>query len=63
MSADFVYTIAGSSYENVDGIVELDSDQKVIKIKGLPFLERGMKPISITHHGRFERRIMLGPSL
>ena len=58
----FVYTIAGSSLENVDRIVELDSDQKVIKIRGIPFLEIGMKPISITHHGRLERRIRLLPS-
>ena len=63
VSEDFVYTIAGNSLENLDHIIEINSDQKVIKIEGLPFLESNMKPISVTHHGRFERRIRLGPSL
>ena len=60
VSEDFVYTVAASLLENLDRITEINSDLKIIKIDGLPFIESGMKPISITHHGRFERRISLG---
>lgn len=63
LSEDFVYTIAGNSLENLDHIIEINSDQKVIKIEGIPFLKINMKPVSVTHHGRFERRIRLRPSL
>lgn len=54
---DLVYTIAANSFELLEKIVEIDPEQKIIKIDALPFRASGNKLVSITHHGRFERRI------
>lgn len=59
LNEDFVYTIAVNSHELLDKIIEINSDYKIVKIDGLPFTVIGKKLVSITHHGRFERRITL----
>ena len=57
---DYVYTIAANSPSLLDEIIEINSNEKIIKIDGLPFTAIGKVLVSITHHGRFERRISLG---
>jgi phosphopantetheinyl transferase (holo-ACP synthase) len=54
-----VYTVAVKRAVLFTRISEIATDTKVIKINGLPCFEESLKPISITHHGRFERRITL----
>jgi phosphopantetheinyl transferase (holo-ACP synthase) len=56
---EYVYTIAVKSLLFFDQIIELDVAQKIIKINDLPFLNNTLQPVSITHHGRFEKKITL----
>ena len=56
---DFVYTIAANSLDSLEKIIEINSGEKIIKIDGLPFTVIGKKLVSITHNGRFERKIGL----
>lgn len=56
---DFVYTIAANSLDSLEKIIEIDAGEKIIKIDGLPFTAIGKKLVSITHHGRFGRKIGL----
>ena len=58
-SYNFVYTIAANSLVLLEKIVEIDFEEKIIKIDDLPFTAVGKKPVSITHHGRFEKKISL----
>ncbi len=58
---DFIYTIAVSNKENFFKIQTLDNSIKIDKQNGIPFYineNNDFKPISKTHHGRFE--IILG---
>lgn len=54
---EFVYTIAASSLQYLDNIIEINSDTIILKIEDLPFTSISRKPVSITHHGKFERKI------
>ena len=56
---NFVYTIAVKYLIFFSKITEVRTDEKIIKIDGLPCFENSLKPVSITHHGRFERKITL----
>ena len=56
---NYVYTIAATSMCLFDKIFEINQNQEVIKINGLPCLKKNKKPVSVTHHGRFERKIGL----
>lgn len=56
---NFVYTIAVKYLIFFSKITEVRTDEKIIKIDGLPCFEKSLKPVSITHHGRFERKITL----
>ena len=56
---DFIYTVAANSLQLIEKIIEIDLEEKIVKINGLPFITISKKPVSITHHGRFERRISL----
>lgn len=59
INKDFIYTIAVTTVKMFHKIIAVNQDEQIIKINGLPFLERELKPVSITHHGRFERKITL----
>ena len=56
---DFIYTIAATSLQLFDKITAVKQCQIILKINGLPFLQSKLKPVSITHHGRFDRKITL----
>ncbi len=56
---EFVYTIAANSLVVINSIIEINPAERIIKVEGLPFTESGRKPVSITHHGRFRRKIIL----
>ena len=59
VNSEYVYTIAAKSLLFFDQIIELNAAQKIIKINDLPFIEDTLQPVSITHHGRFEKKITL----
>lgn len=60
---DFVYTIAVSEFALFDKIKSLETVENIQKEKGVPFLfeskTQGKIPVSITHHGIFQRIITL----
>lgn len=60
---DFVYTVAVSEFALFDKIKSLETVENIQKEKGVPFLfesETHEKiPVSITHHGLFQRIITL----
>ena len=58
VNQDFVYTIA-ATLDLIATIVEVNPQTEIIKIDGIPFAKNGLKPVSITHHGRFEKKITL----
>ncbi len=60
VSKEFIHTIAVSKKENFKIIRTLESRNGVEKRNGIPFLshsETKSRPVSISHHGRFEKII------
>ena len=58
-NVDFIYTIAANSLELFDRMIDVRNGNEVIKIDQLPYTKFSLKPVSISHHGRFERKITL----
>ncbi len=57
ITKDFIYTIAVSNLNDFKKISVLNSDQIIVKNNNIPFyysINQEIKPISKTHHGRFE---------
>ena len=62
ISKDLIYTIAVSNLDNFSNIETLDNSINIKKLNGIPFYfneNQEIKPISKTHHGRFERVITI----
>lgn len=59
VNKNFVYSIASNSIENLKKIRLVHPDEKIIKINDLPYTQHSKKPVSITHHGQFERIVTL----
>lgn len=59
-----IYTIAVAEKENLQQITEINSNAKIFKENGIPFIMEKFtevkKPVSISHHGRFWKGITLG---
>ena len=59
VNEDYVYTIAAKDKLIFQKIRAINQQDKIVKIDELPFIENSKIPVSITHHGRFERKITL----
>ena len=59
VNSDLVYTVAVSEVALFSQIISIERTHKIIKINDLPVLECSKIPVSITNHGRFERKITL----
>ena len=63
MDADCVYTIAVAENNIFNSIETISSDITIEKINGIPYIKikqtQLLKPVSISHHGRFWRVISL----
>ncbi|MFV8344595.1 4'-phosphopantetheinyl transferase superfamily protein [Flavobacterium sp. ZB4P13] len=63
ISNAFIHTIAVVKKENFDTIKKLNSNEIVSKANGIPFIideqTKIIKPVSISHHGRFWEGITL----
>jgi len=63
ISNDFIHTIAVVKKENFETIEKLNSNVIISKINGIPFIvdaqTKLIKPVSISHHGRFWEGITL----
>ncbi|MBG6111345.1 phosphopantetheinyl transferase (holo-ACP synthase) [Flavobacterium sp. CG_23.5] len=57
ISVDCIYTIAVTEKDYLNQIINLDSETKIIKRNGIPFIRDELtklsRPVSISHHGRF----------
>lgn len=54
-----IHTIAVSNREDFTKIISLDHATEILKKSGIPFLADGLKPVSISHHGRFKAVVTL----
>jgi phosphopantetheinyl transferase (holo-ACP synthase) len=63
ITSDYIHTVAVTKIEDFDKIVLVDNCIKIEKQNGIPSFfntnTKTLKPISISHHGRFERKIMI----
>ncbi|MFV8269469.1 4'-phosphopantetheinyl transferase superfamily protein [Flavobacterium sp. GT2N3] len=63
ISDAFIHTIAALKKENFEFIEKLNSNDIISKTNGIPFIidmqTKLMKPVSISHHGRFWEGITL----
>jgi len=59
VTQDYIYTIAVTNLDSFKDIKKFDKDLKIIKKNGIPYFNEGRNFVSITHHGRFERRIFI----
>ena len=61
--SDYIYTEAVSKREDFDKIIRISRPENVEKTEGIPnYLDTKsghIRPLSITHHGRFERIITI----
>lgn len=62
ITTEYIYSIAVSEIFDFEKIKALDNSIKIKKENGIPFYtneNQKIVPISITNHGRFERRITI----
>lgn len=59
VNTDYIYSEAVANQSDFDKIAEIDSLLIDKDEYGIPFGKISNNPVSITHHGRFEKRIQL----
>lgn len=59
VTQNYIYTIAVTNQDSFQNIKECDKDLMIIKKNGIPYLDKSKNVVSITHHGKFDRRIFL----
>lgn len=61
INTEFIHTIAANDEENLQKAHELQSDENITKEVGIPLFTNPhngqVKPVSISHHGRFRKTI------
>jgi phosphopantetheinyl transferase (holo-ACP synthase) len=61
ITTDYIYTVAVLDLKYFDKIQEVSNKNYIHKVNGIPFHQNRtnvVKPLSKTHHGRYERIIM-----
>lgn len=60
---DFLHTIAVTDKTNFEMIITVDKKQLIIKVNNIPYSKSAnsqeLKPISISHHGRYYKAITI----
>jgi hypothetical protein len=63
INLDYIHTVSVLNRIDFESIKLLNRTNKVIKVKGIPFLkgvnEKVLSPISISNHGNFEKIVSL----
>ena len=63
ISDEFIYTIAVVNKDNFEAVKKLNLNDSIKKTNGIPFIideqTKLIKPVSISHHGRFWEGITL----
>lgn len=62
LSSEHIHTIAVDNLDNLDNIAEVENLKIVKDQYGIPYLQLASKKfqeISISHHGRFEKKVVI----
>lgn len=59
VTQNYIYTIAVTNEDSFQNIKTFDKDLKITKENGIPYLDGSPNPVSITHHGKFDKRIFI----
>ncbi|WP_433763904.1 4'-phosphopantetheinyl transferase family protein [Flavobacterium ginsenosidimutans] len=62
LSLESIHTIAVTDFENINNIIEVENKEIVKDENGIPYLKISsnmLQDISISHHGRFEKRVII----
>ena len=63
VTAEFIHTAAVVDFKDFDKIQVINSDEIAKDSDGIPFHIKTNNPVSISHHGRFERKITLNSNV
>lgn len=63
VTSEFIYTTAVVDLKDLDKIQAVNSDEIAKDSDGIPFHTITNSPVSISHHGRFERKITLNSNV
>lgn len=59
INSQSIYTIAVSDHNDFDRILIMENRNKIHKYNNIPYFGIQRKPVSISHHGRFEQIVAL----
>ncbi|PWB27163.1 4'-phosphopantetheinyl transferase superfamily protein [Flavobacterium sp. HTF] len=62
ISSESIHTIAVTVFEDLNNIMEIENKKIIKDENGIPYLVTSptiLKPVSVSHHGRFEKIITL----
>lgn len=59
VNSEFIYTTAVVDLKDLDKIQVINSNEIAKDSNGIPFHIKTKNPVSISHHGRFERKVTL----
>ncbi|UWY27361.1 4'-phosphopantetheinyl transferase superfamily protein [Flavobacterium sp. TR2] len=60
-SLESIHTIAVKNRENIPNVIEVENKEIIKDENGIPYLKtaQSLQDISISHHGRFEKRVII----
>lgn len=62
LSLESIHTVAVTDFKDLNNVIEVENKEIVKDENGIPYLKissNTVQDISISHHGRFEKRIMI----
>jgi len=61
ISLESIHTIAADNIENINNVIEVENQEIIKDQNGIPYLKtaNSLQDISISHHGRFEKRVII----
>ena len=62
LSLESIHTVAVADFKDLNNVIEVENKEIVKDENGIPYLKissNALQDISISHHGRFEKRIMI----
>lgn len=62
LSPESIHTIAVSSLKDIGRVIEIENKKVITDENGIPYIMASdvLKPVSISHHGRFEKCVTIG---
>ncbi|KAF2336639.1 4'-phosphopantetheinyl transferase family protein [Flavobacterium ginsenosidimutans] len=62
LSLESIHTVAVTNFKDINNVIEVENKEIVKDENGIPYLKissNKLQDISISHHGRFEKRIII----